>query len=158
MLHGEIVGAEHGLPRVVFVTLLICHLMLAHLDVVFPRQIAQGVPVAELLMLHYEIDRTAPFATTETFANSLGPRYRERRGALVVERAQTYIVGATPLQAHEIRHNLHNVGCVDDTLYGLPVNNRFFHFQHKVNEKPALRQYPAQSSGRPYRGGQSQIA
>ena len=43
-------------------------------------------------MLHDEVHYIAALATGKAFAQSLGWRYVERRGLIVVERAQTYIV------------------------------------------------------------------
>ena len=77
MLHREIVDLHkrlalaHGLP------LGIGHLMLLYLDVIFFRKVSQRVPVAQLLMLHYEVDGAATLAATETFTYAFGTRHGE---------------------------------------------------------------------------------
>ena len=39
-----------------------------------------------------------------------------------MERAETYEVGSTTAQMHEIAHHFDNVGGVDDALYGFAVD------------------------------------
>ena len=62
------------------------------LDAVFLGKVFQCLRVGHLFVLHDEVHYIAALATGKAFAQSLGWRYVERRGLIVVERAQTYIV------------------------------------------------------------------
>ena len=53
-------------------------------------------------MLHNEVHYIAALAAGKAFAQSLGWRYVERRGLIVVERAQTYIVHSAFPQRDEV--------------------------------------------------------
>ena len=73
-------------------------------------------------MLHDEVDRTATFAAAETFAYALCARHGEGGGALVVERAQPYVIRPSAAQMHEITYHLHYISGVNDPLHCFPVN------------------------------------
>ncbi len=77
MLHCKLVDTHHPLPRILLGTLGVGELTLLHLDMVFAGEILQRLPVAELLMLHYEVDRASPLAATEAFAYTFGAGYGE---------------------------------------------------------------------------------
>jgi hypothetical protein len=72
-------------------------------------------------MFHDETHGAAALAASEAVAKLLGRRYRERRGFLVVERAQANEVCTTAAQTHKIAHNFYNVGGVENSIYGFLV-------------------------------------
>ncbi len=121
MLHGKLVERQQCLTLTLLAALLVGQLMLLDFDMVFPGEIAQRLPVGHLLMLHDEVDRASPLAAAETLAYPLGRGNRERGGALIVKRAEADVIGPPALEAHEVRDHLHDVGGVDDSLYGLAV-------------------------------------
>ena len=127
MLESKVVDIEERLTLRHSLPLGVGHLMLLNLNIVFAGEVAQRVPVGELLMLHDKIDGASPLSAAETLADTLGARHRKRRGALVVKRAEPHIVGPASAQVHEVAHHLHDVGSVDDTLYSLSVDS--FHMQ-----------------------------
>ena len=125
VLHCKLVDRQEGLTFRLFAALLVGKLMLLNFDMILAGKIAQCLPVGHLLMLHDEVHRAATFAAAETFADTLGRRHRERWRALVVKRAQTDIVGSATLEAHEVRHHLHNIGGIEYSLDSFSVNYRF---------------------------------
>ncbi len=69
MVQSEFVDGKHGFTVGSRLTFGIVKFPLYYLDVVFAGEVAQGFVVGELFMLHYEVDRRASFAATETFAD-----------------------------------------------------------------------------------------
>ena len=121
VLQREIVHGKHGLAVVLGLPLLCRQLLLYNLYVVFAGKIAQGFLKAHLLVLHYEVDRRAALAAAETLADVACLVDRERRRALVVERAQALVVGARAAQLHKVAHHLHNVGGIYYAVYSILV-------------------------------------
>ncbi len=74
-------------------------------------------------MLHDEVDGRTAFAAAETFADIAGLVDRERGSALVVERAQSLVVGAGAAQLHKVAYDIYYIGGVEDTLHGFLINS-----------------------------------
>ena len=72
------------------------------LDAVFLGKVFQCLRIGHLFVLHNEVHYIAALAAGKAFAQSLGWRYVERRGLIVVERAQTYIVHSAFPQRDEV--------------------------------------------------------
>ena len=72
MFKCEIVDIEECLPLADGLPLGFGHFMFLYLDVVFACEVAECVPVGELLVLHDEIHRRAAFAAAEAFAYAFG--------------------------------------------------------------------------------------
>ena len=97
-------------------------------NVVFFSQVTQRLGIAELLMLHDEIYRATALATSKALANALGARDIKRWPAVIVEWTQPNPVCSTMFERHKIAHDIHNVGSIDDLLYGIMVNHRSSRF------------------------------
>ena len=72
-------------------------------------QKTQRILIAQLLMLHDEIDRRSALAARKAFANILGRRNIERRRFIGMKRTQTDEVHPALAQRDKLRHNIHNV-------------------------------------------------
>ena len=70
MLHGEFIDGEKAFALRFPFALFGVHFPLLDLDVVFFREIAQGVAVGHLLEFHQETYGTASLSATETFADA----------------------------------------------------------------------------------------
>ena len=114
---GPFVDDEQALALALLGTLLVGLLALLDFDMVFLGQIAQGIGVGELLVLHDEMHGRASLAAREALADVLRRRYHERRRAVVVERTQPLQVGTRPLQGHEVRHDIHDVCRIQNPIY-----------------------------------------
>ena len=114
---------EHGFALTLCLLFLVGEFLFLDLDVIFAGQIAQSFGIAELLVLHDEIDRTATLAASKAFADTLGTGHVKRRPAVVVERAQTNPVGTAFLETHEVAYHIDNVGSVKNLLYSIVVNH-----------------------------------
>ena len=122
------VDDEHRLALRLLLFLLIGQFALVYLDMIFLGEPAQRLRVGELLMLHDERHGVAALATAEAVTGAAGRRYIERRGLLVVERAEAFIVGSRLLQRDELRYHIHDVCRILDLFYCLPVNHALFLF------------------------------
>ena len=69
-------------------------------------------------MLHDEVHYIAALATGKAFAQSLGWRYVERRGLIVVERAQTYIVHSAFPQRGRSLITTSTICAIQNSVYG----------------------------------------
>jgi hypothetical protein len=62
-----------------------------------------------MLYLLYEADWSAALSASEAVADILGGAYRQRRGAVLMERAQPLIAGAFLLEIHIVADNVDDV-------------------------------------------------
>ena len=96
-------------------------------------QFIHRVEEFEAVVVHQEADRGAMRATTEAVIELLGGRDRERRRALVMERATRCVFLALSLQRHAAAHHLDDVGAgeqivdesVGDTGHGQQGRARY---------------------------------
>ena len=74
-------------------------------------------------MLHDKVNGVATLATGKALANVARRGYRERGRAVIVEWAQTHIIHPTFAQSDEIGHHIHDLGGIDNPIYGSLVNH-----------------------------------
>ena len=72
-------------------------------------------------MLHDEVDGIAALAARKALADAARGRNVERRRALVVKRAQSFVVGTALLERYKLRYHVHNVRGIHDPVYGCAV-------------------------------------
>ena len=89
---------------------------------VFAPHLLDRLHKRALLYLHHETDSMPRLTATETFVDTLARTDSERTGLLVVERAQTYQVGAATVQRNVITYHLFYLGGSEHTVYGLARN------------------------------------
>ena len=68
-----LVDHEHCFALGLRLFFLIGEFLFLYVDMVFSGQVSQGLRVTQLLVLHDEVDGTAAFTTSKTFADALGP-------------------------------------------------------------------------------------
>ena len=120
---SPLVEHEHRLALGLGLFFLIGEFFFLDFDVVFAGQVPQSLGIAELLVFHDEIDRTAALAAGKALADALSARDVERGPAVIVERTQADPVGAPSLETHEVAHHVHDVGRVENLLYCIVVNH-----------------------------------
>jgi len=120
---GKLVEDHHGLPVVLLLQLLGRLLGFDDIDMIFFRQPAKGFGIAEVLVLHQEVDRVAALPASEALVDA--PRRRHVKGGrfLVVERAEPDEVRPAFADVHEIAHHLRDLGGLDDALDGGVVDH-----------------------------------
>ena len=94
-------------------------LFLDDFDVVFPGQVAQGLDVGHVLVLHHETDRRARLAAAEALEDAFRRRNIEGRGLFVVERAAGDEVRPAALQADEVGDDVFNARGIQDKVDSL---------------------------------------
>ena len=99
---GKLVDDEKAFALALNELFLVGQLPFLDLDTVFLGKVFQCLRVGHLFVLHDEVNYIAALAAGKAFAQSLGWRYVERRGLIVVERAQTYIVHSAFPQRDEV--------------------------------------------------------
>ena len=136
---GPLVDDEHRLALRLLAPLLIGQLTLLYLDMVFVGQPAQRLGIGHLLVLHDEADGRAALAAPEAVARATRGRDKERRGLLVVERAQSLVVRPCLAQRDELRHHVNNIGRVLDAFYGLAIYHSSLAKLAKNSEKTTMK-------------------
>ena len=116
IVHGPLVDYKHRLAFALLLSLLVGELLLHHLDVVFLGQPVQSLGVGDLLVLHEETDGCAAFPAHKAVTDVLGRRHNERRVAVVVERAKSFVVDAAFAQRHKLAHHVNNACCIKDSV------------------------------------------
>ena len=112
---------EHRLALVLLPTLLVGHLALLYLYVILISQPPQCLDIGHLLMFHDEVDRIASLPAGETLIDTARGRHGERGRRVVMERTQTFIARAPLAQRHKLRHHIHDVRGVHNSIYRSPV-------------------------------------
>ncbi len=118
-----VVYDQHALPVVFYLFLLLGQFPFLYFDVIFPGEVAKRVIVAELLVFHDEMDGSPPFAAGKTFTDVFGGRYIERGRAVVMERAEPYVVDTSFTQGDKVRNDIDDVSCVQYPVYCQLVNH-----------------------------------
>ena len=115
---GPLVDDEQALALALRGLLFTRQFAFLDFDAVFLGQEAQGVGVAELFVLHDEVDGIATLAAGEALAEALGGRDVERGRLVVVEGAEAHVVDAALAQGYEVRHDIVNLRRVQYPVYG----------------------------------------
>ena len=145
--HGKLVDHELAFALALSGSLLVGEFTLLDVDVVFLGEVAQGLGIGKLLVLHDEIDRAAPLAAREALANALGSGHIERGSPVVMERTEPHIVSATVFQCHEVAHDINNVGRINDFVYSSSINHEIYPFvKTKVRLFPHPHNTPTQET------------
>ena len=84
----------------------------------------QSLAVGVVVQLLQEPDWVATFTASKAVAIVFCRRHDERRGALVVKRAQAFVVCSGAVQTHIVSHNINYVGSVSDLFNSCLVNHR----------------------------------
>ena len=103
-----IVEDEHALAVALSAAFLVRKLAFADFDVILPGQVAEGVGIAQLLVLHNEVDGRAALATGEAFAEVFGGRDVERGVLVGMEGAQSDVVDAALPQRDKLGDDIDN--------------------------------------------------
>lgn len=135
VLFGPIVDDEHALALALLAPLLVGQLTFFDLNVVFVGQPSEGFGIVHLLMFHDEPHGVAPLAATETMTGASRRRHVERRGLLVMERTQPFIIDAALVERYKLRYYVHNIGGVLDTVYRLSVDHSCKDTRKQTNRK-----------------------
>ena len=87
--------------------------LLDYLYVVLPREIAQGLGVGAVLLLHHEADGRPGLSAAEALVDTFCRGDIERRSLLVVERAAGDIIRPAAPERHIIADHIHYLGGVE---------------------------------------------
>ena len=94
-------------------------LLLDDFDMIFAGQIAQGLHIRAMLLLHHEAYGRAGLAAAEALVYALGRRDIEGGRLLIVERAAGHEIGPAALQRHVIAHHIRDLRGVQNQIDGL---------------------------------------
>jgi len=104
------------------------------MNAIAPRKALHRFRKAEVLELHEELEDVAALVTSETVIQSLLGIDRERRGLLLVERAQTFPAAAPLFQTNVVANNLDKVRRLTDASDDITVQVSIYHsgsFSHR---------------------------
>ena len=121
VVHGPLVDDKHRLAVTLLTLLLLSQFFFMYLDIIFLSQPAQCLWIGNLLVLHQEVDGCATLTTREALTYLLGWRHHERRGLIIVEWAQSFVVDARFSERHKLTHHIHNVRGIQNLVYRLSV-------------------------------------
>src|SRR5690606_29844918 len=105
-VHGPLLRHREALALALLQRLLRRLLLLRKLDLVTLGEPPDRLDIAQVLMLLQEGDRVACFAATETLEDAEVGTDVEAGCLLVVERAESQVTRALPLERDEIAHDL----------------------------------------------------
>ena len=100
-----------------------------YLNVVLAGQIAKGLGIRHVLVVHHKAHGAAGLAAAEALVNALGGRYVERGSFLVVEGTAGHVAGPAALERHEVSDNLLNAGGVKYLVNCLFRNHKLLLFE-----------------------------
>ena len=129
----ELIDNEQALALVLRLPFLVGHLLFLNLDAVFVGKPAKRLGERHLLVLHQEARSIARLATSEALENSPRGIHVKRRRTLVVKRAKTDVVDASPAQLYEFRHYVNDLCRIENPVLCALVNHH-----GKSNEKGAI--------------------
>jgi hypothetical protein len=99
---SPLVHDEHTLALALLSLLVVGEFALLYLDVILSCEPSQRFGIGHLLVLHDEAYGVAALTASEAMAGAACRRHIERRGLLVVERAQTLIVASTLAKCNKL--------------------------------------------------------
>ncbi len=108
-------------------------LLFNNLNIVFLGEVSQGFSVGQVFVIHDESHGRSPFVATETIVHAFGGNDVERRGLLVVEGTTRPVLGAAPLERHEVADDFLDLRHVENLLYRLLGNHFSARFLLSIN-------------------------
>ena len=115
---GKLVDDEKTFPFALHQFFFVGQFPFLNLDAVFLCKVLQRLGIGHLLVLHDEVHRIAPFAAGKAFAQSLGGRYVERGGLVVVKRAKPHVVHSALAQGDEVGYDVYDWRRIQNPVYG----------------------------------------
>ena len=119
---------EHALAVVTKLFLPLGQLTFLDLDPIFLGKITQGVKIADLLMLHNEMNSRSTLATGKTLTDILGRRNIKGGRLIRMKRTKTDVVDAPLTQGDKLGNNVDNIGGADDSIDGRLVYHAWIPF------------------------------
>ena len=124
LLHRPLIGDKHSLASRLSLTLLIGEFALHDFDAILFGEVEKSLMIIEALLLHDEIDGGATLLAGEAIAEISLAIDRERGSPLIVERAESHIVGAPSDQVHIVADDIDDIGSIFDFFDGSMIDHR----------------------------------
>ena len=130
---------KHALAVALGAQLVVREFPFADFDVILLGQVAEGVGIAQLLVLHDEVDGRAALATGEALAEVLGGRDVERGVLVGMEGAQPDVVDAALPQRDKLGDDIDNLCRLEDAVFRCGINHRGRPFVCFASRRPLPR-------------------
>ena len=138
MFRSPLVNDEHALAFVLFAPFVVAQFAFLNLDMILVGQPPQCLWIGHLLVFHDKAHGGATLSTTKAMANATRRRHHKRWCALVMKRAQPFIVRPGLAQGYELGNHIHDVGCLLYLLYGCSVYHVLFNWMQTASIETAL--------------------
>ncbi len=115
---------KHAFAVALGAQLVVRKFAFANFDVILLGQVAKGVGIAQLLVLHDEVDGRSALATGEALAEVLGGRDVERGVLVGMEGAKADEIDAAFPQRDKLGDDIDNLRRLEDAVFRCGINHR----------------------------------